>query len=110
MALSGPGIGGLSWARGLGPFGRWGPPGWPRMWGEGEIGPTLVLYLRKAGATATEAWRAVAASAEPTVGLPWLVAMVVVGASIVATTVVAVEGGPGLEPPTRGGEDCLILG
>ena len=32
----GPRTGGLSEAKGLGPFGKWGPPGWPRMWGRGR--------------------------------------------------------------------------
>ena len=31
-----PGTGVLSEAKGPGPFGKWGPPGWPRMWGRGR--------------------------------------------------------------------------
>ena len=91
---------------------------------EGGRGPTLVLYLRGAGAT--EAWGAAAASAEPTTGLLWVAAVVAVGAGMVAAAVAAagagtataavvaiavvVAGGPGLEPPAGEGEDCLTLG
>ena len=43
--LLGPGTGVLSWARGPSPFGRWGPPGWPSMWGRGKnrANPRIVL-------------------------------------------------------------------
>ena len=91
---------------------------------EGERGSTLVLYLRGAGAT--EAWGAAAASTKPTARLPWVAAVVAVGARMVATavaaagagtattavvaTVVVVAGGPGLEPSAGEGEDCLTLG
>ena len=34
----GLGTGGLSWAGGLSPNGRRGPPGWPRMWWRGSNG------------------------------------------------------------------------
>ena len=114
LVLSGTGIGGLFWARGLGPFGRWGPPGWPRMWGRGRKGPTLVLYLLGAEKEATEAWGAAAASIEPTTGLPWVAAMVAIGAGMVVAVVVAAAmaetGGPELEPQVGGGEECLTLG
>ena len=96
MEVSGPGIGGLSWAEvqailegralrvGLG------------CKGEGGTGPTLIWFLCGVGATAIEAWGAIAASTEPTVGLPW------------AATMVA-AGGLGLEPSAGGGEDYLTL-
>ena len=36
MSLLGPGTGRLPWARGPGPFRRWGPSGWPWMWRRGR--------------------------------------------------------------------------
>ena len=79
--------------------------------GEGGTGPTLVLYLRGPGATTTELWDAVAASARPMVGLPWAA----VGAGMTAVAVVAggaaaAAAGLGLELATGGGEDCFTLG
>ena len=81
--------------------------------GEGGIGPTLVWYLRGAGAVATEAWEAVTAFAEPTAGLPWAAAWaaVVVGGGTAAATAVVGEGaaavaaGPRLDPSAGGGEE-----
>ena len=78
--------------------------------------PTLVMYLRGAGAAATGAWEAAVASTEPMAGLPGetatagttTVAAVVARA---ATTIVAgaaavsVGSGLGLDPLVGGGEE-----
>ena len=75
--------------------------------GEGGTGPTLVLYLRGAGAVGTEAWGTVAASAGPMAGLPW--AAVRAAATVVGGGVAAAAG-PGLDLPAGGGEELRTLG
>ena len=83
------------------------------------MGPTLVWYLLGARAAVVEAWEAIAASTEPTVGLPWATTGAEAGlgtAAVVATgggtaaAAAAVVLWPVLEPPSREGEDDLTLG
>ena len=88
-----------------------------RCGGEGGTGPTLIWYLREAGAAATEAWDVVVASAGPTVGLPWVAVGAVAaveGTTVAAATVVgggaAATAGLGLDLPTGGGEELRTWG
>ena len=89
--------------------------------GEGGTGPTRVSYLHGAGAGAVGTVEAATAAAAATTGVLWLeggvavTAAVVGGATEVAavaegTTAVAVGSRSRLDPPIRGGEECLILG
>ena len=82
--------------------------------GEGGTGPTLVLYLRRVGAAATEAWDA---TTGPTAELAWAVAGVVAAVKgIVVTASTMVGGGvtavesPGLELPAGGEEELRTRG
>ena len=91
---------------------------------DGGVRPTLVWYLRGAGAAATEAWEAVVASAEPTAGLPGATAAAgtaAVAAAVVRAAAVAVVAGAGaaavsagsglgLDPPVGGGEEWRTWG
>ena len=52
MGLLGPITGRLPWARGLGPFGRWGPPDWHwmwRRWGSGANSSIISAWGRSRG-------------------------------------------------------------
>ena len=85
--------------------------------GEGGTGPTLVLYLRRVGAAATEAWDAAAASAGPTAELGWAAAGVAAAVKGIVVTASAVVGGgatavesPGLDLPAGGEEELRTRG
>ena len=72
------------------------------------MGPTLVWYLRGAGAGVTWAWEVAAASTEPTAGLPEEV--VAAGTTATAATmagvaVVSAGSGLGLDSPIGEGEE-----
>ena len=71
--------------------------------GDGGVGPTLVWYLRGAGASATGAWEAAAASAEPTAGLPEATVtagIAAVAAAVAGVAAMSVGSGLGLDLPT----------
>ena len=89
--------------------------------GDGGVGPTLVAYLSEAGAGAIGTIEATtAAAAVGMTGALWLTAAaavgvaaaaivgggVAVGAAAVGAAAAAVGSGPGLDPPTGGGEEC----
>ena len=64
-----PGVGGLSLAQCPGSLGWQSSPGWPRMGGEGGVGPTLVWYLLGVGVVEPGGWEAGTTEKEPTAGL-----------------------------------------
>ena len=80
------------------------------------MGPTLVSYLRGVGAGAARTVVATTATiATGMAGALWLVAAAAVGgcaaaAAVVGGGVAGVVLGPGLGPPTRGGEEWLTRG
>ena len=113
----GPRVGGLSRARGRALTEGGALRVGLGFGGEGGAGLTLVLYLRGAGAAATEAWGVAEASVGPMAGLPWAAEVVAggagtasVAAAVVARGVAVAVVGPGLESLAMGGQDCLTLG
>ena len=74
--------------------------------GDGGVGPTLIAYLRGAGAGAIGTVEATTTAAA---GTPWLAATTAVGAAVAAIAV-ATGSRPGLDPPARGGEEWRTRG
>ena len=80
------------------------------------MGPTLVAYLRGAGAGVVGFVEATTATAVAGMaGALWLAATTVVGVAAAAVVsrgvaVAAVGSGPGLDPPIRGGEERRTRG
>ena len=73
------------------------------------MGPTLVTYLRGAGARATRSIEVTTAQAITSMaGSLWLATEVVVGAAVAA--VVGVGSRLGLDPPAGGGEEWCTRG
>ena len=80
---------------------------------EEGIGSTLVWYMRRAGAAATEAWDAAATSVGPMARLPWAVVAgegTTVKDAAVGGGAAAVVTGQGLDPPAGGGEEWHTRG